>query len=50
MSHVASLEYGIIKQAENLFKSLVHGPDRISAIPADRYADRFLRYITSLVR
>jgi 1-phosphatidylinositol-4-phosphate 5-kinase len=38
-------QYGIIKRLEHFFKGLSHSEGQISAIPPDRYGDRFLHFI-----
>ncbi|TGZ82827.1 SAICAR synthase-like protein [Ascodesmis nigricans] len=42
--------YGFIKKVEHFWRGLSHPKDQVSAIPPDRYGERFFNFITGLVK
>ncbi|KAF2813656.1 SAICAR synthase-like protein [Mytilinidion resinicola] len=42
--------YSFIKRAEHFFKGLVNTESQISAIPPERYGDRFVRFISGVTK
>ncbi|OCK86178.1 SAICAR synthase-like protein [Lepidopterella palustris CBS 459.81] len=42
--------YSFIKRAEHFFKGLTNQESQISAIPPDRYGDRFVRFISGITK
>jgi 1-phosphatidylinositol-4-phosphate 5-kinase len=42
------LQYGFIKRAEHFVKGFLNPESQISAIPPERYGDRFIRFISGI--
>ncbi|TKA75040.1 hypothetical protein B0A49_02187 [Cryomyces minteri] len=42
--------YGFVKRAEHFFKGLSNPESQISAIPPERYGDRFVRFISGITK
>lgn len=42
--------YSLIKRAEHFFKGMVNQEPQISAIPPERYGDRFVRFISGITK
>jgi 1-phosphatidylinositol-4-phosphate 5-kinase len=43
-------KYSLIKRAEHFFKGLMNQESQISAIPPERYGDRFVRFISGVTK
>jgi 1-phosphatidylinositol-4-phosphate 5-kinase len=43
-------QYGLIKRLEHFFKGLSGPESQISAVPPERYGDRFVRFITGVTK
>jgi len=45
-----SEQYGLVKRLEHFYKGIRTQESHISAVPPDRYGDRFIRFITSITK
>lgn len=43
-------QYGLVKRAEHFWKGLSSNESQISAVPPDRYGDRFVKFITGITK
>jgi hypothetical protein len=44
------LQYSVIKRLEHFFKGLANTESQISAIPPERYGDRFVKFISGVTK
>lgn len=48
--HTNETQYGFVKRAEHFWKGLTNVESQISAIPPERYGDRFVRFISGVAK
>lgn len=48
--HTDLLQYSFIKRAEHFFKGLANEEKLISAVPPERYGDRFIKFISGITK